>query len=212
MLSRIAAPEILSGPSGPVVLSPVLDGPVPHLVVGRDPAGGAECAETLGRAHDLFAQVLQVLIEPWSVGDREAPCAADGDGFEVLRTHYGAQPGPAHGASILSIHHDRGEAHELLAGRADACHSRLLAAPPCLPDLVTHPIVRLERIPAPQVCRLAQLDLTVVDPEINGPLGPAAYDEGVETSLLEVVGPVAATFGLAPNAGQRATGADAEAV
>src|SRR5438067_1145252 len=59
---------------------------------------------------------------------------------------------------------------------------------------------------------VAQLDLSVVDPQVYGPFGTPSQKECVKSGLLEVIGPVAATLGFAPNATQRAARAHAKAV
>src|SRR5207237_2816795 len=121
----------LVGRLGPVVLLPVLDRPVAHLDVRRNATGGAERAEALGGAHDLLAQVLQVPVQAGVVRDGEGLRTAHGDGLQVLRTHNRAQARTADGATILSVDHDRGVAHQLFSGRADAGDAGFLSAPTC---------------------------------------------------------------------------------
>ena len=202
----------LVGPFRPVVLLPVLDRPVAHLVVGRDAAGGAQRAKALRRADDLFTQILQVLVQAGLIGNREGARSAHGDRLEVLRAHDCAQSGTADGSPVLSVDHDRAETHQLLTSRADARHAGLLSAPSRAADLFAHLVMRLEGVLAPEMRGVAKLELTVVDPQVHGVIGTTADHQRVEAGLLQIVGPVAAAFGLAPNARQRTARAHPKAI
>src|SRR5205807_2681528 len=118
--------------------------------------------------------------------------AAHGHRLEVLRAHHRAEARAPDGPPVLAVDHDRREADESLAGRSDARHAWQLAAPiDCRADLGPDGVVGLEGVLAPQVAGVADLDLAIVDPQVDGPLGTSAHDDGVEAGLLEVVSPMA---------------------
>ncbi len=121
--------------------------------------------------------------------------------LKVLGAHDGAQTRTADGPAVFAVDHDRGVADQLLTGWPDARYAGFLTTTAPAADLFAHQVVGFEGVLAPEVGRLAELDLAVADPEIDGFGGLASDDQCVEAGFFQVVCPVAAALGLAPDAG-----------
>src|SRR5205823_10983759 len=161
---------------------------------------------------DVAGHRLDAGIQLGLVGNREVTRAAYHDRLKVLGAHHRAQPGATGRAPVDAVVLDRGEAHQPLAGRADAGHARLEAAAPGLANFLQEAFGGLERVLAPHVGGVAELDLAVVDPDVRRSFGLAAHHQQVVAGALQVHRPVAAALGLAEHAGQGRAGTDAEAV
>ncbi len=100
----------------------------------------------------------------------------------------------------------------MFTGRADAGDAGFLSAPTSAADFVTDGVVGLEGVLAPQMGSVAHLDLAILNPQIHRVIGAPTHYKRIETGFLQIVGPVAAAFGLAPDTGERAARADSEAI
>ena len=123
-------------------------------------AGGAGDAVDIGQV--LFDERLvgcnpQALVG-LAVGKRNLPHAAHRQGLEFLGAHQGAHAGAPGRAAV--IRQDRGERHAVLSGEADAGNARLRFIDLGFDASLCFVGVRL----APQVGRVASLDLAVVNP------------------------------------------------
>ena len=149
-------------------LGVVAGGMAAQLVLDAEHPGGAVLAEPLDAGVDLLhlLEALGQLAE--LLGHRRLGRlgAAHDDGLQALGAHHRAHAG----AAVRAVRHvhDRGEAHQVLAGWPDLRYFGLRIA-----DCLLQEPIDLAGHLAPQVLRRAQLGLAVGEPEIDR-LGRAA--------------------------------------
>jgi len=195
--------------AGPVQLSvaEVVDDEVAFELLGAHHGAGAPGVQTVvgaafaqGFAGDPAGRVPDRI----AVGHLDAVAAADGDGLEVFGSHDRAEPGAA--GDFVQVVDDAGVADEVLTGGTDLGDADLLVTE-FLADGGFDGAGDL----APEVGCVAELDLVVLDPEVNGFGRAALDDDAIPAGLLEFGPPVAAGFGLAEESGERRLGAHAVA-
>ena len=151
---------------------------------------------------DLVGAPAGELAEGRGVGEGQLLAgAAHDDGLEVLGAHHRAHAGAAVGA--VGHVHDRGEADQLLAGRAGLGDLDLVVT-----ELGLEEIVHLGRGPAPQVTGGAQLGLAVVEPQVDGLRRPPGDDESDEAGEVELGREEAACLAVADAVGEGRAGID----
>src|SRR5262249_31116199 len=84
---------------------------------------------------------------------------------------------------VAEIALDRGELHEVLAGRADRVDRELMADEP---GFAVERVLRLPRVQADQRFRVAQLDDVVVDVKVDPALRLPGEEDGVLAELFRV--------------------------
>ena len=172
----------------PPTLSAVAKYPFPE-VPGRQPAYlvedvdqdvrsvGLEPAAADGVVFDHVVRLDHRLPEAFHIGDADRPRPPDGDRLEVLRTHHGADAGPARRPAAFV--HDVGEEDLPLTRGADQGHRRLFVRRG--PD----GLGRLGHYLAPEGRRIAELHLVVVDPEVDRFFRLPLEDDQVIARILE---------------------------
>ena len=152
-------------------------------VLGQHLLGGAD------RLHETF-RVLDVAN---TLG------ATHGNRLQVLAAHHGADTRAA-GCAVQVVHH-AGKQHAVFSRLADARYpgqrvlQRLLEGLLGLPDTL-----------APQMRRVAQLDLVVIDIEVHRLRALALEDQHVPAGHLELGTPITTRIRAGHGAGQRALG------
>ena len=144
-------------------------------------AGGAKLAQLLHAAVGLELGGAQggYRLDALGVGVGGALRAAHGNRLEVLGAHDRAQSGTA-GGSISHID-DGGGAHQVLTGGPAAGHFDLAVA-----QILAQACLRIPRAQAPQVRRVAQLGLAVLDPQVDGVRRLAQEDDAVKAGVLQL--------------------------
>ncbi len=158
--------EVVGGPVAEVV------GAFHHLGRAKAPAGLA-----LGMGGQVGADALGQARQCRWVGHRHLAGAAHGNGFQVFAAHHRPRSTAPELAVVVGL--DHGVTHTLLAGRADHGDARFR-----LLQLLAQAVLRVMGQPAPQVGRLAQLGLTIVDPQVERALGLALHHQAVEAGEL----------------------------
>src|SRR5262245_54105113 len=112
-----------------------------------------------------------VLLEPHQralgavlVGRHGRLAAPHHAGLGPLAPHHRAQSAAA--VEVLELVHDGGEAHAPLAGDPGLQHANAL-----VPELLLEPVLDVTRELAPVRPGVLELDLTVLDPQIDGMIG-----------------------------------------
>ena len=185
----------------------VVDDEVAFELLGADHRAGAPGVETVvgaALAQRFAGHPAGGVPDRFAVGHLDTGAAADGDGLEVLGAHDRAEAGAA--GDLVEVIDDAGVADEVLAGGTDLGDADLLVAE-FLADCGFHGAGDL----SPEVGSVAELDLVVLDPEVDGFGRAALDDDAVPAGLLELGSPVAAGLGLAEEAGERRLGAHAVA-
>ncbi len=148
--------------------------------------------------HPLAGRVVLLLV-----GDRHLAVAAQGDGFEVLAAHDGAQ---ALASGHPALVDDAGHPRELLARRADAADADVLVV-----QLVLDDQLGVHAGEAPQFLGVAELDLAVLDPQVGRLFRLALDDDDVVSGPLHLHGEVSAGGGHPHRPGGRRLGVDGHA-
>ena len=195
--------------AGPVQLSvaEVVDDQMAFKLLGADRGASAPGVQAVVRP--AFAECFAGdppggVLDRFAVSHLHPTAAANGNGLEVLGAHDRAEAGAA--GDFVQVVDDAGVADKVFAGGPNLGNPDLLVAE-FLADGGFHRTGDL----APELGGVAELDLVVLDPEVNG-LGCAALDDdAVPAGLLELGAPVAAGLGLAEKAGERRLGAHAVA-
>ncbi len=165
----------------------------------HDAARGAELVEPVLGAIVVLAEPDELALGPVLVHGDGRFAAAHDDGLEVLRAHHGAEPPAA--VEVLELVHNRRKPHAALAGDAGLEHADSLVA-----QLRLDPVLDFARKLAPVRRGVAELDLVVLDPEVDGRLRPAADHDPVPTGRAQLGPPPAARLRLAVAAGERRLG------
>ena len=184
----------------------VLEGPlvvVPrrqpaHLVLDGEHAGRAELAEPADAGVRLLQglEALGQLAELLRIRRLRRLAPAHDDRLEALGAHHRAHARAAVGA--VDHVHDRGEAHAVLARRADLRDLGLRIA-----DLLLEEAVDVGRDLAPEVPGGPELGPAVVEPEVDGRRRLAREDERVGARGAHLGGEEAAALAVADGAGER---------
>ena len=135
------------------------------------------------------------------VMQRNVVGAPDDDRLELLAAHHGAQAGTA--GDVLEVIHDARDANAVLTRGPDLADPRQPLA-----DLGLERLLGIHDLEAPEVRRIADLDLIVLDPEIHRRGGGAGHDDRVPAGALELGAPEAPDLGFAEAAGQGRLRAD----
>ncbi len=130
-------------------------GPAAHR---HPPAAGVPVLHPAGPRAQVAEADVQ-LLEGLRVGDAYAAGAPDRHGLEVLGPHDAAEP--ALPESHVAVAGDHGDPGQVLPGRADEEHLRLVAVP------LPYPPLRGVSVEAPDIPRGgADLHLVVRDPDV----------------------------------------------
>ncbi len=179
---------------------PVAGGQAAALLLDQHRLGGAVQAHRVNiRIGEVPRPPAGQLVQPLLIGQRRAVFAPHRNRLEVLRSHHRAHAGTPVGA--VAHAHDRGEAHALLARRADLEHFDLLVA-----QLRLERVLCLARDLAPQVRGVAQLGLAVVNPQVDWTRRPPLDHDRVEPGELHLGGEEPARLRIAHRASQRGAG------
>ncbi len=175
-------------------------------VGATDPSKRAPLARALVHGVALIPRPLG-LTQPRELlgsGEVDAAAAANGHGLESLRSPDRAQPSQAGGVGH-SVHDAGGQA-QMLAGRADAQRTDAVqkgGAARAGAMLIADRLPRLPHVLAPQMPRVDESDLLVLDPEIGRMLGLPTHDDGVVACVLHLGSEGAADVRAAVDAGER---------
>src|SRR5262245_64512363 len=127
-------------------------------------AGGPGLVEAVPRAVVVVLEEGERALGAALVHRRVDLRAADGDGLQVLRAHDGAEPAPA--VEVLQLVDDGREADPPLAGDAGLEDANALVA-----ELLLEAFLHLPGELPPVRPGVAELDLPVLDPEVDGRRG-----------------------------------------
>src|SRR5947209_13078492 len=172
---------------------------------GEHPAGGAELVEAVLRAVVVLFEPDELALRLVLVRCGGRLRAAGHDRLEVLRAHHRAEAAAA--VEVLELVHDRCEPDAPLAGDPGLQH-----ADPLVAELRLEAVLHLARALSTVLRSIAELDLTVLDPEVHGRFGPAADRHAFEPRGAQLGSPPAAGLRLAVATGQRRLGRGGVAV
>ena len=168
-----------------------------HGHTGRPVDGQAQ-----GRFLDPFLERIEHLfvegLEAIRVGQGNPALALDHHGLEVFGAHHRSDAGSA-GGPVFVIH-DRGKQHPLFPGRPDTGHPGLGIG------FGKKHIGGLVGVFSPQMIRLPEFGLSLIDPKVHRLLCPAGKKDRIESGTLEFAGKHAAGIRAGNGAGQRGFG------
>src|SRR4030095_13211276 len=187
----------------------VLDGQGAHLREVHDAGQRAVLVERARRrvGLEVMGHLLRRLHHAAGIGggDRLRPLH-DRDRLEPLLAHDGAAA--VLGGDVTEVALNGGEAHEVLAGRADRVDRELVADQAGLP---VERVLRLPRVQPEQRLGVAQLDDVVVDVEIDPALRLPLDDDRVVTAIFQIRAEESVGLGRGGTVGAGPDGADGEA-
>ena len=161
----------------------------------------AEGGQRLRAGAQRLARLLEQRLERSRIGDRGLARAPHHQRLDVLAAEHRADPtSPRHALAILPEVGHGGEAHALLAGRADGDGVRVPAL-----DLEQR-IHRLPRRAPPQMGGRLQLRAVLVDAHVGRRRRAAGEDDGVEAGALERGREAAPEGGVEEETGERRLG------
>src|SRR3989475_9472592 len=134
---------------------------------GEHPAGGAELMEAVLRAVVVLFEPDELALRLVLVRRGGRLRAAGGARPAGRRAHHRAEAAAA--VEVLELVHDRCEPDAPLAGDPGLQH-----ADPLVAELLLETVLHLARELPPVLRSVAELDLTVLDPEVHRRFGPAA--------------------------------------
>ena len=127
--------------------------------------------------HEVVAQPTRQLSNSVLVSHLDVPHPPDGDGLQLLGTHHCPQARAACG-SIDVVDHT-GITYQFLTRQATLGDAETLVL-----QLLLQYAIHLQSLLTPDVCRIAQLHLIVLNPQVDWHLRLAGDDNGVPTGAL----------------------------